>query len=79
MTEKDLKPLPNLVKARNEKGYTQEELAKKSKVSRPLLCNIERGYALPSLPVAFRIAKVLNKPIEHLFFNDNVQKLNKTA
>ncbi|MEK3717970.1 helix-turn-helix domain-containing protein [Paenibacillus sp. FSL R7-0333] len=79
MTGKDLKPLPNLIKARNEIGYTQEQLAKKSKVSRPLLCNIERGYALPSLPVAYRIAKVLKKPIEHLFFNDNVQKLNKSA
>jgi putative transcriptional regulator len=77
--DKELKPLPNLIKARNEKGYTQEQLAKKSKVSRPLLCNIERGYALPSLPVAYRIAKVLKKPIEHLFFNDNVQKLNKIA
>jgi putative transcriptional regulator len=77
--DKELKPLPNLIKSRNEKGYTQEQLAKKSKVSRPLLCNIERGYALPSLPVAYRIAKVLKKPIEHLFFNDNVQKLNKIA
>lgn len=79
MNEKSLKPLPNLVNSRNEKGYTQEQLAKKAKVSRPLLCNIERGYSLPSLPVAYRIAKVLNKPIEHLFFNDNVQKMNKTA
>ncbi len=79
MTEKDLKPLPNLINARNEKGLSQEGLAKKAKVSRPMLSNIERGYALPSLPVAYRIAKVLDKPMEHLFFNKNVQKLNKPA
>lgn len=82
MNEKEikiLKPLVNLIKARNEKGLTQDKLAKKAKVSRPLLCNIERGYALPSLPVAYRIAKALDKPIEHLFFNRVVQKVNKSA
>lgn len=79
MKEKELKPLPNLINSRIEKGLTQEKLAKKAKVSRPLLCNIERGYALPSLPVAYRIAKALDKPMEHLFFNKNVQKLNIPA
>lgn len=79
MTDKELKPLPKLTQARLEKGMTQEQLAKKAKITRSVLSNIERGYSLPSLPVAYRIAKALDKPIEYLFFNRNVQKVNKSA
>lgn len=73
---KELKPPVNLVKAREEMALTQEELAKLAGISRTMMCNVERGYALPSLPVAYRIAKALKKPIEHLFFNQRVQKVN---
>lgn len=78
MTEKELKPLPNLINSRIEKGLTQEKLAKKAKVSRPLLCNIERGYALPSLPVAYKLQKHWTS-LWNIFFNKNVQKMNKPA
>lgn len=74
--KKELKPLVNLAKTRKEKGLTQEELATLAGISRTMMCNIERGEALPSLPVAYRIAKSLKKPIEHLFFNQKVQKVN---
>lgn len=74
--KKELKPLFNLTKARKEMNLTQEELAKLTDISRALLSNIERGAALPSLPVAYKLSKALKKPIEHLFFNQNVQKVN---
>lgn len=75
----ELKPLVKLVKARKDKGWTQEQLAKKVKISRPLLSNIERGAALPSLENAYRIAKALDSTIEQIFFNRNARKLSKTA
>lgn len=74
--KKELTPLYNLTKVRKEMNLTQEELAKLAGISRTMMCNIERGEALPSLPVAHRIAKTLKKPIEPLFFNQKVQKMN---
>jgi putative transcriptional regulator len=74
---KQLDPRKNLIEARKDQNLTQEELAEKAKLSRGMLSNIERGYALPSLPVAYRIAKVLNRPIEYLFFDVDAQKMSK--
>lgn len=71
---KKLIPLENLIKTRIRLKLTQDELAKKADLSRTMLSHIERGYALPSLPVAYRISKVLKKPIEYIFFNDNARK-----
>ena len=78
---KELKPLVNLIEARKARNWTQDVLAKKAKCSRSLLSNIERGAVVPSLSVAFRIAKVLDSTIEHLFFNRNARKTSekKTA
>lgn len=73
---KELIPLKNLILARQEAGLTQGELAKKAKISRSLLSNIERGYAAPSLQTAYRISKVLKKPIDYLFFNENAHKMS---
>ncbi|MEJ9213742.1 helix-turn-helix transcriptional regulator [Aneurinibacillus thermoaerophilus] len=74
---KELTPLKNLILTRQEADLTQEELAKKAKISRSLLSNIERGYATPSLQVAYRISKVLKKPIDFLFFNNDAQKMSR--
>lgn len=76
----DLKPRKRLIKARRKLGMTQDDLAKKAKMSRPMLSHIERGYALPSLPVAYRISKIVGEPIEFIFFNSNARKSSeKTA
>ncbi|ERM18994.1 helix-turn-helix transcriptional regulator [Brevibacillus laterosporus] len=74
---KKLIPLENLIRTRLGLNLTQDELAKKADLSRAMLSNIERGYALPSLPVAYRISKVLKKPIEYIFFNDNARKMSR--
>ncbi|MED0756875.1 helix-turn-helix transcriptional regulator [Aneurinibacillus thermoaerophilus] len=74
---KELIPLKNLIEARQKAGLTQDELAEKAEISRGMLSNIERGYATPSLQAAYRISKVLKKPIDYLFFNDNAQKMSE--
>ncbi|QDX92023.1 helix-turn-helix domain-containing protein [Brevibacillus laterosporus] len=74
---KKLIPLENLIKTRLGLNLTQGELAKRADLSRAMLSNIERGYALPSLPVAYRISKVLKKPIEYIFFNENARNMSR--
>jgi putative transcriptional regulator len=52
---------------RNEAGLTQVELAAALGVSRQTVISIESGRYLPSLPLAFRIAKQFGLTIEQLF------------
>ncbi len=46
---------------------TQEELAAKLYVTRQTIVSIENGKYDPSLPLAFRIAKLFNVKIEDIF------------
>ncbi len=52
---------------RAEYGLSQEQLAEKLDVSRQTVISIEKGRFDPSLPLAFRIARVFNQPIESIF------------
>lgn len=52
---------------RAEKGWSQQDLADKLAVSRQTISAIETGKYDPSLPLAFKLAKVFGKRIEHLF------------
>lgn len=52
---------------RNQKGWTQGELAKRLGVSRQSVNAIETGKYDPSLPLAFTIAAVFDSPIEEIF------------
>lgn len=59
----------NALRARRaERGWSQAELAERLKVSRQTVNAIENGRYDPSLPLAFTISAVLNRPIEELFF-----------
>lgn len=49
-----------LIKKRNEKGYTQEEVANRADIARTTYAMIEQGNRHPSVPVAKRIARVLD-------------------
>ena len=61
--------LENKVRAfRDQLQYTQASLAKATGVSRQTINAIETGRYLPSLPLALKLAKVLNQPVEHIFF-----------
>ncbi len=52
---------------RQSKGWSQGELGEKLEVSRQTINAIERGKYDPSLPLAFKIAKLFNRSIEQIF------------
>lgn len=49
-------------------GLTQEELAKKVGVRRETIVFLEQGKYVPSLKLAYGIAKVFNEKIEDVFY-----------
>ena len=55
---------------RERKGWSQGELAERLEVSRQTINAIETGKYDPSLPLAFRIARLFGKPIESIFLPD---------
>ncbi len=52
---------------REAKGWSQGELGEKLGVSRQTINAIETGKYDPSLPLAFRIARLFKKSIEAIF------------
>jgi putative transcriptional regulator len=55
---------------RAERAWTQADLAQRIGVSRQSINAIETGKFDPSLPVAFRLAKLFGLPIEEIFDDD---------
>ncbi|HEX2314846.1 MAG TPA: helix-turn-helix transcriptional regulator [Thermomonospora sp.] len=55
---------------RAARRWSQSDLADRLEVSRQTVNAIETGRHDPSLPLAFRIAKVFETSIEDLFFPD---------
>ncbi len=52
---------------REAQGWSQGELAERLAVSRQTVNAIETGKYDPSLPLAFRIARLFGRPIEAIF------------
>jgi putative transcriptional regulator len=52
---------------RAEKGWSQAELAQKLGVARQSINAVETGKFDPSLPLAFRIARLFGQPVETIF------------
>lgn len=52
---------------RAERDWTQAELATRLQVSRQTVNAIEKGKFDPSLPLAFRAARLFNLSIEEIF------------
>ncbi len=52
---------------RAERGWSQVDLARELKVSRQTVHALETGKYDPSLPLAFRIARLFEKRIEEVF------------
>lgn len=58
----------NLIRERREaRGWSQAELAERLAVSRQTVNAIETGKYDPSLPLAFKLARLFGEPIESLF------------
>ena len=55
---------------RAERNWSQADLADKLDVSRQSVNAIETGKYDPSLPLAFKIARLFGKPIEEIFHPD---------
>ena len=55
---------------REAQGWSQGELAERLEVSRQTINALETGKYDPSLPLAFRIARLFRKRIEDLFLPD---------
>ena len=64
-------PLTNrLRELRAERGWSQADLARHLEVSRQTVNAIEVGRYDPSLPLAFRIARLFDRTIEAIFQDD---------
>ena len=55
---------------REERGLSQGQLAAELAVSRQTVNAIETGRYLPSLPLAFAIARLFGRPLEEIFHDD---------
>ncbi|MGL5559897.1 MAG: helix-turn-helix transcriptional regulator [Paraclostridium dentum] len=62
----------NLFYIRKELKMSQQILAKKVGISRTYLSKIENGHSNPSTEITYKIANVLNKSIEDIFFKTTV-------
>ena len=55
---------------RAERDWTQAQLAKELDVSRQTVNAIEKGKFDPSLPLAFKAARLFSLPIEEIFHDE---------
>jgi putative transcriptional regulator len=58
---------------RAERDWTQADLAKALQVSRQTVNAIEKGKADPSLPLAFRAARLFEMSIEEIFQDEETE------
>ena len=56
---------------RAERNWSQGDLADRLEVSRQSVNAIETGRYDPSLPLAFKIAKLFDLPVEMIFLSDD--------
>ena len=55
---------------RAERGWSQADLADRLEVSRQSVNAIETGKYDPSLPLAFKLARIFNTTIEQIFTDE---------
>jgi putative transcriptional regulator len=55
---------------RAERDWTQADLANALEVSRQTINAIEKGKFAPSLPLAFKSARLFQMPIEEIFSDE---------
>jgi putative transcriptional regulator len=55
---------------RTRRGLFQGELAEALDVSRQTIISIEKGRYVPSLPLAFSLARFFGKRVEEVFHED---------
>ena len=68
----------DLRRRREERSWTQAQLADRLDVSRQTVNALETGRYDPSLPLAFRIAALFDTSIESVFQPDEVPAADRT-
>jgi putative transcriptional regulator len=64
--------MKNIVRElRTARDWSQRDLGEKLDVSRQTINAIETGKYDPSLPLAFKFARLFKKPIEEIFTSDD--------
>lgn len=58
--------MKTLEKARKDKGFSQEFVARQLEVSRATVDNWEKGVTEPTLPMATKLAEILGVPLQAL-------------
>ena len=64
----------NIRVLRAERRWTQADLAKAIGVSRNSVNAIENGKYDPSLPLAFKIARLFERTVEDIFEDDDAER-----
>ena len=59
---------------RAERRWTQADLARELGVSRNSVNAIENGKYDPSLPLAFKIARLFERTVEEIFEDDDAER-----
>ena len=57
-----------VLRARTEKGITQQQLAELTGLARQSIISIEKGRFLPTIENALRISAALDVPVQRLFW-----------
>ena len=58
-----------VIALRAARGLTQEEMATRAQIQRPVLSRIEGAQAMPTIPTLERLAAALNAKVEIRFVN----------
>lgn len=64
----------NIKELRASIAISQSDLAKSLNVSRQTINSIENGKFDPSLPLALKLGKFFNTPVEQIFLTGNFNK-----
>lgn len=67
VTKQDRRLAKHLQKVRQAKGFTQEQLAEKIRVSATWIGYIEAGLRIPNLKLIYKIARALDVKVRDLF------------
>jgi putative transcriptional regulator len=59
---------------RAEREWSQAEVADRLGIARQTVNALETGKYAPSLPLAFKIAKLFDRPVDHIFDPDSVEE-----
>lgn len=62
--------VPNLKRARENRGYTQDDVVLRSNISRSHICALEKGYSQTSPKTAQKLADALQYEIWQLVSDD---------